>query len=298
MKSTEKFIEECLKVHGDKYSYRKTAYCGVYTNCTITCKTHGDFEQSPHSHLRGHGCPKCSGKNKWTRQQFIEAAVKCHGTKYSYQYVEYKAKSKLVLIICPEHGFFEQRADAHVLGMGCRKCGLIETARKSALPLSDLTSKFIANGWELVSDYKNTRDLAVFKCCTCGAEKNLRPHNIIQESAQCDTCNSHGEFKTGIDGGVYLLVLESVSGELILGFGRANSLSRRLAIHKRVLSSNGWNILKIFYKKCDSKCHSISLEKSLLSLKHNKLLRKDIPSNFKREWLDYSQLNEALLILN
>ena len=60
--TTESFIEKAKIVHGDKYDYSKTEYKGYDEKITITCPIHGDFEQTPDSHLQGSGCRMCSNK--------------------------------------------------------------------------------------------------------------------------------------------------------------------------------------------------------------------------------------------
>jgi len=45
-----------------------------------------------------------------------------HGNKYDYSRVDYKNTMSKVKIICPEHGEFEQRPYAHLVGNGCPKC--------------------------------------------------------------------------------------------------------------------------------------------------------------------------------
>lgn len=58
-KSTEQFIKDARKVHGDFYNYDKVVYTGVVNKVTITCPIHGDFEQQAAAHLQGHCCPHC-----------------------------------------------------------------------------------------------------------------------------------------------------------------------------------------------------------------------------------------------
>jgi Zn ribbon nucleic-acid-binding protein len=55
----ETFIEKARKVHGDKYDYSKVKYVNGKTKVTIICPEHGEFEQMPSSHIKGHGCVKC-----------------------------------------------------------------------------------------------------------------------------------------------------------------------------------------------------------------------------------------------
>jgi len=57
--NTEEFIKKSTKTHGDCYDYSKVEYHDRVKKVTITCKEHGDFNQSPTHHLRGSGCPKC-----------------------------------------------------------------------------------------------------------------------------------------------------------------------------------------------------------------------------------------------
>lgn len=63
-KTTEEFIEQARKVHGDYYDYSKVQYINKLTPVTIICPKHGEFQQVPYSHLCGYGCHKCKNKNQ------------------------------------------------------------------------------------------------------------------------------------------------------------------------------------------------------------------------------------------
>lgn len=58
---TTVFTEKASKVHDGFYSYEKTKYIKNNQNVRITCPVphHGDFLQTPNSHLMGRGCPDC-----------------------------------------------------------------------------------------------------------------------------------------------------------------------------------------------------------------------------------------------
>ena len=58
--TTEECIEKARLVHGDKWIYDETVYNGYDVKCTIICPKHGEFWQTPDSHLQGSGCPSCS----------------------------------------------------------------------------------------------------------------------------------------------------------------------------------------------------------------------------------------------
>ena len=54
------FITQVNKIHDNKYDYSITEYISSHENVEIICPEHGIFYQSPHSHLKGHGCIKCA----------------------------------------------------------------------------------------------------------------------------------------------------------------------------------------------------------------------------------------------
>ena len=133
------FIEKARKVHGDKYDYSKVEYVNSSTKVCIICPEHGEFWQTPNSHLRGGGCSKC-GINRRTISQtsniemFIKKAREIHGDKYDYSKVEYINNKTKVCIICPEHREFWMKPNAHLNGQGCPLCGIengIEKRRKT-----------------------------------------------------------------------------------------------------------------------------------------------------------------------
>ena len=61
--TTAEFVEKSKTTHGDKYQYDKTSYIRAQVKVCITCPKHGDFYQTPNSHLNGNGCPKCGGES-------------------------------------------------------------------------------------------------------------------------------------------------------------------------------------------------------------------------------------------
>ena len=59
--TTEKFIEEAKKIHGDKYDYSKVEYINNHTPVCIICPKHGEFWQMPANHiLSKSNCPLCN----------------------------------------------------------------------------------------------------------------------------------------------------------------------------------------------------------------------------------------------
>lgn len=120
--TTSEFIERAKAVHGDKYDYSKTFITSMVKNTTITCPIHGDFETRAANHLLGVGCSECSGNKKLTTESFIKKAHLVHGDRYDYSKVNYVGAKTKVVIICKEHGEFEQEPTNHLMGSGCIKC--------------------------------------------------------------------------------------------------------------------------------------------------------------------------------
>jgi hypothetical protein len=129
IKSTEEFIRDCIKVHGNFYDYSKTIYTGNGNKIIVICPIHGEFECYANNHLKGHKCKKCScidagDKMRMTKAEFLIKAFSIHGNFYDYSLVEMKKSNKDdVKIICPIHGVFEQSISAHINhGQGCPIC--------------------------------------------------------------------------------------------------------------------------------------------------------------------------------
>lgn len=127
--TTEYFISRAQEKYGDEYDYKKTIYQDSKTPVCITCRRHGDFWISPHSHLDNSGCPICAKekrqkgkKTKYTLEEFITKAKETHGEKYDYSKVKYVNNRTKVCIICPIHGEFWQTPSSHLSGRGCNLC--------------------------------------------------------------------------------------------------------------------------------------------------------------------------------
>ena len=122
-KTLNEFIRQSQEVHGNKYDYSKVVYRSTNTKVCIICPEHGEFWQTPHSHLKGSGCLACSGKQRITEQVFLERARKIHKDRYDYSKIDYVDSLTRICIVCPIHGNFWQKPMAHLNGYGCAKCG-------------------------------------------------------------------------------------------------------------------------------------------------------------------------------
>lgn len=123
----DEFINKANKVHANEWGYSKVIMNGVYRNVIIICKIHGDFPQTPMTHLEGSGCPDCgiirrAAKRTSNLDEFINKANEVHANKYDYSKVIYIDSHTPVIIICKIHGEFIQTPNTHLQGSGCTRC--------------------------------------------------------------------------------------------------------------------------------------------------------------------------------
>jgi DNA-dependent RNA polymerase auxiliary subunit epsilon len=135
--TTEKFIEEAKKIHGNKYDYSQVIYKNNSSKIIIGCAVHGFRKQRPSKHLRNGGCDLCSPTHLLTTEEFIQKAKKTHGDKYDYSLVNYINNKTEIKIICLNHGVFEQKPASHLIGNGCQICKESKGERKIRLYLKN-----------------------------------------------------------------------------------------------------------------------------------------------------------------
>ena len=174
------FIEKSNKIHNNKFDYSKFEYTNVKIKSTIICSEHGEFEQTPESHLNSKfACPGCLSIHRTESQMrdityFLEKAHKVHGDKYDYSKFEYKGSEYKGIIICPDHGEFRQKTGNHLHGQGCYECGLISS----------------------VDSRKITREEFIQRCIeTHGDKYDYSKFDFtIMENKGIIICPEHGEF--------------------------------------------------------------------------------------------------------
>lgn len=92
--NTDEFVEKAKVVHGDRYDYSSVQYVRAQSAVKITCRKHGVFEQTPQSHLFGHGCQKCAARKG---EQLISSILDGLGILYYTQVAFVECADKLPL---------------------------------------------------------------------------------------------------------------------------------------------------------------------------------------------------------
>lgn len=198
--ATDEFIKKAKCVHGNKYDYSKalieTLKNKEKEKICIICPEHGEFLQTPVSHLNGCGCPKCgeikrrknqSESIKMPIEEFIKRAKKIHGDKYDYSKVEYNTTNDKICIICPKHGEFWQIATNHInKGNGCPKCH--PNHKKTVEEFIQKAKEIHGDKYDYskVEYVNNTTPVCII--CPKHGEFWQRPNSHISRNQGCPSC--------------------------------------------------------------------------------------------------------------
>lgn len=109
----------------------------------------------------------------------IDKSIQMHGNKYDYSLItnaNYINTITKVDIICPEHGKFQQKLNAHYNGAGCKRCASDIRNKKKIISLDDVLLRFKRTHGDTY-DYSE-----VYKTYVCSTSKV----KII--------CPRHGDF--------------------------------------------------------------------------------------------------------
>ena len=195
------FIDRSNKIHGDKYDYEKTIYISANQKVIITCPTHGNFSQTPATHIQGGGCKKCASEktnkaNTYTSDEFITQATSIHDNLYSYDKVEYINCGAKIIITCPLHGDFQQNPRNHLSGKGCVKCGILKNSDSCRTLQADFVTranKIHSNYYSYAAVTYTGNNETVTITCPKHGDFLQTPHHHTAGSG-CPKCRmSHGE---------------------------------------------------------------------------------------------------------
>jgi very-short-patch-repair endonuclease len=170
-KTIKQFIEEAMNIHGTLYDYSKSVYINYNTNLIIICKIHGDFLQTPNSHIGLKcGCFKCSPSYKISNDEFIKKAMNKFGDRYDYSNTKYINSVTKVEIKCMKHNnIFYQPPKYHISErQGCNFCLSEHFTKIQTKPLEKFIddANIVHNNkydYSLV-EYKNSDTKMCIKC--------------------------------------------------------------------------------------------------------------------------------------
>lgn len=202
--SRQCFIDNARRVHGDKYSYDSVAYENSKTKVIILCKALGVFSQTPSSHLAGCGCKGCGIKSRSIKRRqslndFIDKARHRHGDKYCYDKIKNYLASSMIPIVCPDHGLFMMEPSNHLIGQGCKYCGMSRRANKCR----SSGDEFVARAYRVHGNrygytqvnYINARVKVVIECAKHGPFQQYPDSHLAGRGCKSCGVEQRGKFR-------------------------------------------------------------------------------------------------------
>lgn len=190
----EEFIEKARAVHGDKYDYSKVVYVHSDKKVKIICPIHGEFKQTPKSHLYGRGCPECkkvklSNEKILTHEGQVEAINKVNPDvevlgEITRDAIKVLCRCKVCRhqwMVTPNH--LKQ-------GRGCPECAKVKTGHALRLTHEEHVADIAkANpNVEVLGEIINARTKVLTRCKICGHEWNVAPYSL-KAGYGCPVCS-------------------------------------------------------------------------------------------------------------
>lgn len=185
-KGVDGFLELAKEVWGDRWDYSNIDYKDRNIPIVITCRIHGNFKQSPRTHLSGAvGCSSCSMESRTS--EFLNKAREVWGDKWDYSNLNYKGARKDVTVTCPDHGEFTQLAYKHLDGIvGCYACG--GNVMPSSQNYLDRAKKVWGSRWEYGSSSASQWGDCIEVQCPKHGEFYQRLGSHLQGKVGCPEC--------------------------------------------------------------------------------------------------------------
>lgn len=185
-------------VHLGRYVYDSLFYVNNKTKIKIRCRVHGIFEQSAYYHSKGHGCAQCNHDGRLEKQDVVFNQFReVHGDRYDYSKSVYNGMAEKITIRCRKHGTFEQKAQNHLNGSGCKQCYLEEKEQERLERKQKLFSwfKLLFNGrYTYKEDEYQREDVKIRVYCTLHGYFEVTPR-LHKSGSCCPTCKEDKSFK-------------------------------------------------------------------------------------------------------
>jgi hypothetical protein len=197
--TTDEFIEQAKKIHGNIYKYDKVVYKGTNTKIKIYCnKCKKYFWQVPSNHLQGQGCPDCGIKKRAeliklvAYEKFLRIAKEKHKNKYGYDKVVYKGTNTKIKIYCNKcKKYFWQTPNNHLRSHGCPKCECIQQLTLKEFIKRAKEKHDNKYGYDGVVYEKSSKKVKIF-CKKCKKYFEQRPNDHLQ-GCGCSDCADNNQ---------------------------------------------------------------------------------------------------------
>lgn len=181
-KTQEEYIREVLEINPNIEIVGK--YIGANSKILHRCKTDGyEWYATPSNILKGIGCPKCSGKNKKTHEEYVTEVSDINpNIEVVGKYINNHTN---ILHRCKIDGCEWMASPHNILrGRRCPRC-----TKKEKYDHKEYVSRVarINQDIEVVGKYVNATTKILHKCKIDGFKWYTTPHNILQGKG-CPDC--------------------------------------------------------------------------------------------------------------
>ena len=180
-KTHEQYVNEC-KSKG--YDLPIEEYKGTNTKIKHKCtKCNKAYKQKPTNHLRGCGCPYCSGRIKIYDKKYYY--LECKSKGYDLPIEEYKGTNTKIKHKCTKcNKAYKQKPTNHLRGCGCPYC----SGRIKRYDKKYYLKQCIEKGIDLpIEEYKRAHTKIKHKCSKCGNVYEQRPNSHLRGQG-CPKC--------------------------------------------------------------------------------------------------------------
>lgn len=177
-------------------------YKDMHKPMTIKCDKHGVFTAVPGDFLRTRrpvGCSVCILEKK--QEEYYCKVNDKHNNIYKYVEPHFVSQHCHIGIICSIHGSFNMKAQNHLLGQGCRECGIIRRVEKQKHPQSRVIEDMKAKDETFNRDldyskyiYKGDKQKGEVTCNICN-HIWLQRANDNKSGKGCPNCFDKGRCK-------------------------------------------------------------------------------------------------------
>ena len=186
-KTNEEYVKEC-KSKG--YDLPVEEYINSRTKINHLCGKCGNvYNQTPHSHLNGNGCPKCYGTPKKTMEEYIKDCKKL-SLDLPISNEKYRGNKVKIKHICKNNHVYSQSPNSHLTQkQGCPKCGRIRVVDKLVKTTQQYVKECNKMGIDLpIEEYKGSRVPIKHKCSKGHIYKQI-PYMRLYYGCGCPICN-------------------------------------------------------------------------------------------------------------
>ena len=187
------FVEKAQAIHGDYYCYDLVDYVSSQVPVCIICPIHGEFWQTPNTHLTGSGCRRCYNDS-------LKVLVFGVGVNDTYQAHKTEAyrRWRHVLYRC----YCEDFLNGHPTYKGCYVC----EEWKHFSKFNEWFKKHHVEGWALDKDLlvENNKLYSPETCCFIPFEINAIFRSDVSENTKVKRSRDLAEkYKSQLEPKVY-----------------------------------------------------------------------------------------------